>query len=548
MRRCLLVCSTFLVLFALFRTPPTLAQATWAPWAAGPTIPVPASPPQLQEIRSTPPPPTPSILSDEERTIIKALNEVHDWSFNDITLTDLAAQLKAWMPCRLDTDALNDVGISPSVVLGSLHGVKLSTQVVLHHLLANADMSWMVQDGELVLTTPERAEDHLRLLVLPVVDLIETPGLGEEGYDYDSLIELITSLVSPACWDEGGPGISTFGGALVFHQSWAISDQIEHLVETMRRAARNETDLTAIDMPWYGFPFDADLQPPVEQCLTLDLQSVTLDELVEKLSQQTTVPFRLDARALNDRNWCKSQRIRFTANNEPLSRSLRRALGAHDLSVGYDYPFLVVTTEEGADYLQSIRVYPIQDFLKDASHPVPTGTVRAATCDEWWRASAEELAALVTSVADRSAWSEVGGAGEIAISRVPPASWWRSPWKFTRRSRIYCDACDNCRMSTRLPPWRTWRSIRSLRAFRSIGRSRSCNNLSQMRTTRNGRLITMHISRCSGRVSSSAIPKRYTTRLRTRSVGSGFSASRRSALAAAWVDSVRGMNKVRRSG
>ena len=175
-----------MALLGLFRTPPTLAHITWAPWATGPTIPIPAWP-----IRPTPPPPTPLVLTDEEAQNRQGVNEVHDWSLNDITLQDLAAQLQVWMPCRLDIDALNDVGISPSLVLGSLRGVKLSTPVVLHHLLANADMSWMVEDGELVLTTREQAEDRLRLLVLPVVDLIETPGFGEVGYDYESLIELI---------------------------------------------------------------------------------------------------------------------------------------------------------------------------------------------------------------------------------------------------------------------------------------------------------------------------------------------------------------------
>ena len=41
--------------------------------------------------------------------------------------------------------------------------------------------------------------------------------------------------------------------------------------------------------------------------------------------------------------------------------------------------------------------------------------------EDGWRDSAEELANLVTNVADRSAWDEVGGPGAIAISRVPPA-------------------------------------------------------------------------------------------------------------------------------
>ena len=121
-------------------------------------------------------------------------------------------------------------------------------------------------------------------------------------------------------------------------------------------------------MPWYGFPFDADRPPPVEQCITLDLESVTLEELVEKLSQTATVPIRLSPGALNDSEGWKSQRIKFTTNNEPLCRSLRCALETHGLSVGYDYPFLVVTTKEEAAPLQSIRVYPVQDLVNRASN------------------------------------------------------------------------------------------------------------------------------------------------------------------------------------
>jgi hypothetical protein len=142
---------------------------------------IPASPASLDEITPTPPPPTTSIMSDMERELAEALDALHDWNIDDITVAELASLLNTRMRCRIDENALDEAGLSPDHSLGGLHARQLSTRVALHHLLRDTDLAWMIRDGQLVLTTPEQVEDNLRLLVLPVVDLIETPGMARKA-------------------------------------------------------------------------------------------------------------------------------------------------------------------------------------------------------------------------------------------------------------------------------------------------------------------------------------------------------------------------------
>jgi hypothetical protein len=236
------------------------------------------------------------------------------------------------------------------------------------------------------------------------------------------LIDLITSTV--ACyWDPGGPGISTFSGTLVFHQSWEISDQIERILETLRRVKSHETDPTTVKKPWYGFPFDADRQPNFAERVTIDLQSVTLTELVEELNKQTSLQVRLNQRVLETRGWDASTTVRFLAQDEPLWPALRGALQRHELDVAYDYPFLMITVKEDAAR-QSLRVYPIHDLVNDTSVRLPDSNpslvIRLQEASGCY-ADCGDLVDLVTSVIDYGSWRELGGEGVIQVSKVPLA-------------------------------------------------------------------------------------------------------------------------------
>jgi hypothetical protein len=112
----------------------------------------------------------------------------------------------------------------------------------------------------LVITSPEKASSVLVTRVYPIVDLVTMPGEGNAQlcFDYDSLIELITTTISPTSWDEvGGPGsISPHESTctLVFNQTRDVHQQVEALLIAIR-AARDWQGIPTSDvhLPWREF-------------------------------------------------------------------------------------------------------------------------------------------------------------------------------------------------------------------------------------------------------------------------------------------------------
>ena len=88
-------------------------------------------------------------------------------------------------------------------------------------VLRQLDLTVMVRDEVLVITTQEEAENTLETHVYPVADLL---GVGRSARDvgrgrhddYDTLLETITSIIAPDTWDQvGGAGsIEAFPASL----------------------------------------------------------------------------------------------------------------------------------------------------------------------------------------------------------------------------------------------------------------------------------------------------------------------------------------------
>ncbi len=409
------VCCGWLVLIPLALPECVLGQFITNPGAL-----IPAFPPDSHGFSATPAPPVTSIMSKAERRIVKKLDKPRDWNLDRMTIAQFAAYLNDWFPCRVDEKALEDVGLTRDCMLDAFHGNHVSTRVILQILLDPEDLTWTVQDGYVVLTTPEEAEDNLRLLVLPVADLVETPGMGEEGYDFDSLYQLIVSTVSPATWDEGNQSpISTHSGIVFIEQSWPIAHQIEALLEMLRRVKGNETNQGKIALPWYGVEFDAGGEPDLEQHITLSLDAVTLEDLIDRLSSMTTVHFRLDRRALKDIAWNPARQVRFFADNESLAAALRRTLKANGLALGYADGFYVITVKEADQWTLLTRVYPIQDLIGSTVDPYNSLTWNAVS-ERYllFPFDSDSIIELLTSIRPES-WDEVGGAGNIEYCRNP---------------------------------------------------------------------------------------------------------------------------------
>jgi hypothetical protein len=97
------------------------------------------------------------------------------------------------------------------------------------------DLTYVLTDEVVLVTTKERADTELFAAVYPVGDLVG----GRSSQDVDALIETITTAVKPQTWDEvGGPGAAGWlasASCLVLNQTHDVHEEIARLLDRLRK-------------------------------------------------------------------------------------------------------------------------------------------------------------------------------------------------------------------------------------------------------------------------------------------------------------------------
>lgn len=185
-----------------------------------------------------------SLDSDAGKEKVRAaLKLPAEFDYKATPLKDVADELQRryGIEVQLDHRAMEDAGIAVDTpITRSVHGITLKSALRL--MLRELDLTHLIEDDALLITTTEEAENHLETKVYPVADLLLLPGdSAEDGgqVDFDSLIDLTTTTVKPTTWDSvGGPGsISQFdnGLSLVVSQTEEVHEEIEDLFKRMRK-------------------------------------------------------------------------------------------------------------------------------------------------------------------------------------------------------------------------------------------------------------------------------------------------------------------------
>ena len=168
-------------------------------------------------------------------------------SFGDMTLDGFADMLRQLhgLNVLIDHRALDDVGLKPTVRVAPVDLKNVALEEGLNLILDQLELTIIVRDSALVITTPEEAENHLEIRVYPVADLVQIVTAGTRhrnpwNSDYDTLIETITSTIAPDTWDQvGGAGsIEPFPNtySLVIGQVRTVHQQVQSLLTTLRRS------------------------------------------------------------------------------------------------------------------------------------------------------------------------------------------------------------------------------------------------------------------------------------------------------------------------
>ncbi len=122
-----------------------------------------------------------------ERKILSELKKPTELDFVDTPLSEVVSYLRDrhQIEIQLDQKALQDVGVDTNTpITKSLRGISLRSALRL--LLRELDLTYVIKDEVLLITTPEQAGNDLVLKVYPVADLVVPPnvmgGAGMGGW------------------------------------------------------------------------------------------------------------------------------------------------------------------------------------------------------------------------------------------------------------------------------------------------------------------------------------------------------------------------------
>ena len=183
-----------------------------------------------------------AVADAAEARILKVLNEpMSGMKFDELPLQDVVEHLKAAarLEIQIDTKALEDASIGADApVTRDLPPMTLRSALGL--ILWPMDLTWVIKNEVLMITTPEKAGNELITRIYLVRDLVTQRNGDRATETYQQLIDLITATISPTVWDEvGGPcAIHEFrgSGAIVCSTTRELHEQIEPLLAGLRQA------------------------------------------------------------------------------------------------------------------------------------------------------------------------------------------------------------------------------------------------------------------------------------------------------------------------
>ena len=182
------------------------------------------------------------------------LDQRCDLDFEETSLQDVMDFLseKFKINIEIDTRALQDIGVAADTSI-TIHVKDISLRSALRLMLNRHDLTWVIEDEVLKITTIDVATEKLLTRIYPVGEfVIVNKGLSghpivisdygpfyANDVDFDQLTQLITASVAPDSWDEaGGPGtIGTFYNqrvcALVITQTEDVHEEITDLLDRL---------------------------------------------------------------------------------------------------------------------------------------------------------------------------------------------------------------------------------------------------------------------------------------------------------------------------
>lgn len=138
---------------------------------------------------------------------------------------------------QIDTLALDELGLGPDEPV-TIKAQNLCLGSVLYMMLGPLEMTFLVQDDTLVVTTEDEALCEFKTAIYPIGDLLMHDE--EEGPDYRSLIALITATIASDTWEVNGGGDATVWpypqrAVLVVTNTGSVHEELAEFLAALRK-------------------------------------------------------------------------------------------------------------------------------------------------------------------------------------------------------------------------------------------------------------------------------------------------------------------------
>ena len=297
----------------------------------------------------------------------------------DVPVSELPDRLAEQfsVPVYLDVPALEDAHIAQNTLL-KCAGPYTSLDEGLAALLVPAGLSWLVDDGVVVITSAQVAAEHLECRIYRLL----------QAQDFDELIDGIVKI-APTTWSENngtGALARLEPDLLLILQTRDVHRQVAaQCIAQMRPLPHVVARQLRPAIAW------AAQHRALGQLVNCEFNAEPLKQAIHKLGERAKVPITLDTQD----DIKPAVPVSFDLEGVRAATVLRRLLGPLQLTYLPDNRGLLVTTPEVAEAKQFTVLYPVQDVV--AANP------------------AETIIAAIERTVDPTSWSAVGGDGKITF-------------------------------------------------------------------------------------------------------------------------------------
>lgn len=339
----------------------------------------------------------------------------------------------------IDVATLSDEGISTDQTVSLKLGETTMWQT-LHFLLKPLSLTWVAQDGVLEVTTTNRADEIMvthvydvrklcRLLepltkeiferqrrpkvqmqggmmggggffnippveIAPVV-IGQMGGMGGMGMGQNAVrpamviksVEAILACLVSECtqlrWEErdGEGGTIQLGqGCLIISQTYRGQFEIAGLLQALENLVDGKIHGKSVAARRLGYPIqeDAEIFEKLAAPKTLDLKDDSLADMLKQIADENGIRIWIDSQGLADEgiSFDEQTGLRRRMQKLPLGICLKKILQPYHCTYVVEEGVLVVTTNEKANQMMSIRLYDISGVSKIGNETSDAGIVR----------------------------------------------------------------------------------------------------------------------------------------------------------------------------